>query len=114
MSNIIAEFITCPKDKCPLDVLADMGKEVVGAWIFLHEDAVKKLAKSVDDDFYDDGYREMYWQETEKYPSAAIKLEELKKIKWNLIHMIDASDIAFKTIPEKPEKIFYIRMEGKE
>ena len=75
---------------------------------------INELAKSVDDDFYDDGYREMYWEETEKYPSATIKLEELKKIKWNLIHMIDASDIAFKTIPEKPEKIFYIKMEGKE
>lgn len=112
--NIAAEFITCPKDKCPLDVLAEQGKELVGAWIYLHDSAVKRLAKSANDDFIDDGYREMYWEDTDKYPSTTLKIDDNRHLEWNLVHMIDADDIAFKKIEPTPAKIFFVKMEANE
>lgn len=35
-----------PKDKCPLDVLAEMKERTANAWIFLHHNAVEKLQRS--------------------------------------------------------------------
>lgn len=42
------EVTLVPKDKCPLDVLADMEERTADAWIYFHENAVKKLEKSCD------------------------------------------------------------------
>lgn len=113
MTTIATEFITCPRGKCPLDVLADMGKETVGAWIYLSDKAVAKLAKSADDDYTDDGFREMVWNGTEKYPPTLLRLDDNRHLKWNLVHKIDAEDIAFKEIPSIPAKIFFVKLEAK-
>lgn len=43
------EVILVPKDKCPLDVLAEMGERTKNAWIFLHQNATEKLKKTADE-----------------------------------------------------------------
>lgn len=38
--------IFVPKDKCPLEVLAEIGEQTRDAWIFLHNDVVDHLKET--------------------------------------------------------------------
>ena len=37
-----------PHDKCPLDILSEMGDKTQNAWIFLHRNAFEKLRSTAD------------------------------------------------------------------
>ena len=106
-----AELIICPKGKCPLDLLADMGTEIVDAWILLHDNAVERLVKTVTDDIAGAEYRELYWDATQEYPATAVYLDKGKQLDYHLVYKIRANDISFKDIPSTPEKIFLIKMQ---
>ena len=66
------EVILVPKDKCPLDVLAEMGEITEKAWIFLDASAYNKLLESDGCKVYgsekDDGKIMLKWEATDEYP----------------------------------------------
>lgn len=96
-----------PKDKCPLDVLADLGERTKNSWIFLHDNAVGKLTKTADC-IKEDEYLELVWSATEKYPAATLDIEIAGT--WHKIYRIIADDIAFEHEPQDPEEIFFLKM----
>jgi len=109
------EVILVPKEKCPLDVLAEMGDAVSNAWIFLHENAFEKLWKSADSHRRDNtmnGPEEatLKWKKTEKYPETNL-ICEVPKCTWAKIQMIKAVDIAYDICPNDPADIYFLKME---
>lgn len=111
------EVILVPKDKCPLDVLAEMGERIRNSWIFLHENAYEHLLKSK-------GVRHstgnimnanqetwIKWDATEEYPETVIFCEVPSPKGWGKISSIKADDIAFVLPPHDPEDIFFLKME---
>ena len=106
---MLKEVIYVPQDKCPLDVLAEMGPETGHAWIYFHENAIEKLTKSAD---YIDGcsvFLELEWKETEKYPKTIIRYENTTN-EWRKVFYINAIDISFDYEPSDPEYIFFLKM----
>ena len=91
------EVTFVPKDKCPLDVLAEMEERTAIAWIYFHENAVKKLEKSCDS--------------YEEFPATAITIGTEVIGCWNPVYSIDAEDIAFKSHSSDPEEILFLQME---
>ncbi|MBE5812063.1 MAG: hypothetical protein E7314_00215 [Clostridiales bacterium] len=107
---MLKEITYVPQDKCPLDVLAEMGAESSDAWIYLHENAIKKLAKSADHHLPScTGFIEMEWKETEKYPKTLLHYEDTAT-QWHKVLYINASDISFNYEPSDPKHIFFLKM----
>lgn len=106
--TMLKDVILVPKDKCPLDVLAEMGSQTARAWIFLHQNARAKLKKTAN---YVDGcrgYEELGWNATEKYPSTVIRLE-CTTDDWMRIYYIKADDIAFDHEVSDSKYIFFLK-----
>lgn len=101
------EVILVPKDKCPLDVLAEMGERTKNSWIFLHDNAISKLIKTADY-IEEDEYQEIVWHATEKYPATTLDIENGGT--WHKVYRIIAEDIAFEHEPQDPEDIFFLKM----
>ena len=106
---MLKEVTLVPKDKCPLDVLAEIGTQTANAWIFLHKNAVEKLRTTADEIIDAVDFLKMYWSGTEKYPSTTILLEGTAT--WYKVSTIEADDIAFKQSVSDPEHIFFLQME---
>jgi len=107
------EVIIVPKDKCALNVLAEMGEQIRNAWIFLHENAVEKLRKTADfKPNYGDKMK-FVWVETEDYPKTVLYFEkdEDAEVVWKKVYRIEASDIAFEDSPKDPEFLFFLKMQ---
>ena len=105
------EITIVPKDKCPLDVLAELGERTSKAWIFLHANAVEKLRSTVD------GFEEYYnsftlrWDASDKSPKTSINISDTSGFEWYEVFNIDAENIAFKNSSVDPEEIFFLKME---
>lgn len=109
---MIKEVIIVPQDRCPLDILADMGKKTENAWIFLHRNAVQKL-QSIADDYLDRpvaGFKEFNWEATEEFPKTSIQVENNSDKIWLEVYRIDADDISFHFASDDPCHIFFIQM----
>lgn len=109
------EVITVPKDKCPLDVLAEMGEQIKDAWIFLHRNAFEKLKNSDGVSGEEERKLGLYvltWEATEKYSETRL-ITDLGGLSadWTIILSISASDIAFNILSEDPEEIFFLKMD---
>ena len=107
------EIVIVPKDKCPLDVLADMGEATSNSWIFLHKNAIKKL-NSIADKYHADVIgqtQECFWNATDKFPETTIKIELCVVKTWLQVLSINADDIAFKERSDDPDNIFFLKME---
>lgn len=108
------EVILVPKDKCPLDVLAEMGERTENAWIFLDATAYNKLLESDGCEAYsreNDNERIMLkWEATEDYPATAVLLEIPTTYGWGKIISIEAEDIAFTLCMADPEDLFFLKM----
>lgn len=108
------EEIIVPKDKCPLDVLAEMGNQTENAWIFLHCNALENLRHSEGVCITDDvpGMEVLTWDATEGCPKTRVVVgfKSLSPI-WSAITSICASDIAFSLMSPDPENIYYLKME---
>ena len=111
------EVILVPKDKCPLDVLAEMGESIRNSWIFIHENAYERLLKS-------DGAKVsggdsvnrnkttcIIWEATDEYPETVIFCEVPELHGWGKITAITADDIAYCIAPVNPEDIIFLKME---
>ena len=104
------EVILIPKDKCPLDYIAEMGERTKNAWIYIHENIYDKLIKSdgVSAE-YEKTYFELTWEETEEYPKTEILVNY--GVEWYSVCNISAEDIAFKDKVDDPEEIFFLKMD---
>jgi len=107
---MIKEVILVPQDRCPLDVLAEMGEQTANSWIFLHENAVKKLRITADEDIDAGDFLLLTWEKTEKYPSTVFLLK--KEPTWYQVRRIEATDIAFSGKSIDPQNIFFLKMEA--
>lgn len=108
------EVIIVPKDKCPLDVLAEMGNQTRDAWIFLHCNVLEKLRHSKGVCIREGvpGTDVLTWAATEEYPETTV-IVDIKSLNavWKPITAICASDIAFTVMPVDFEDIFFLKME---
>ena len=107
------EVTLVPKDKCPLDVLAEIKERTANAWIFLHDNVVENLQKSCNE--YNLLYRgiRLKWNATKTFPdtSVLINREILGGAHWNFVYSIDADDIEFKYRSPNPEEIIFLQMD---
>ncbi len=109
------ETIIVPENKCPLDVLAEMGEITRNAWIYLHENAVEKLLSETPNSFNDQEcslYFTFGWNATEKFPDTSISISQQTFGEWRLIYKIKADDISFKALVKNPEDIFFLQMKN--
>lgn len=109
------EVIIVPKDKCPLDVLAEMEDRTENAWIFLHSNAVEKLQHS-EGVLYKEGRREgtivLTWEATKDYPETRIVIDICSQCTdWKPILLISATDISFNLMSVDPEDLYFLKME---
>ena len=109
------EVIPVPKDKCPLDVLAEMGERTNNCWIFLHHTALERLQHS-DGVSVKEGKKvgtlELTWEATDSYPETRIVVDVCSmSTDWKQIILISASDIAFTLISVDPEDLYFLKME---
>lgn len=109
------EVILVPKDKCPLNVLAEMGERIRNSWIFLHENAYEKLSKTSDihstnNTMNDAELAYMKWNATEEFP-VMILFCDVPSVTWGRIKSITASDIAYSICPSDPEDIYFLKMD---
>jgi hypothetical protein len=109
---MLKEITYVPQDKCPLDVLAEMGEKTRHAWIYLHANAIAKLLKTVDSIDENSGNKQYQytWNATEKYPRTVLTIDN-SSYPWFKVKAIDASDIIFRNAPSDPNDIFFIKME---
>ena len=108
------EVVIVPKDKCPLDVLAEMGEKTKDSWIFLHSNAVEKLQHS-DGVSSKEGRKQgtlvLTWEATEDYPETRIVVDVCGlNAEWKPIILISDSDIAFNLMPVDFEELFFLKM----
>ena len=105
------EVILVPKDKCPLDVLAEMGERTKNAWIFLHQNAVDKLRRTADETCeVAVGVYRFDWKATEEFPETILRFDISRGV-WSKITSITADDIAFKITSADPEDIYFLKMD---
>ena len=107
------EVIIVPKDKCPLNLLAEIGDRIKESWIFLHFNAVEKLQHS-DGVSYEEGRKRgtlvLTWEATESYPATKIVVDLASSTDWKPIILISASDIPYDLMPVDPEDLFFLKM----
>lgn len=105
------EVIPVPKDKCPLDVLAEMGERTKNAWIFLHQNATEKLKKTADECKYSSSpVYTLLWNATDEFPETRVRIDIMYG-EWSSVDRISANDIAFKQKSANPEDIFFLKMD---
>lgn len=106
------EVILVPKEKCPLNVLAEMGEKTENAWIFLDASAYNKLLES-------DGCEVVYnteekimlrWKATEEYSETEVYMGVPTSCGWGEIISIKDEGIAFTFPKADPEDIFFLKM----
>ena len=102
--------ISVPKDKCPLDVLAEMGEQTKNAWIFLHQNAINKLRRTVNKVTKLRDLCEFAWDATEKYTSTILTFKKETGC-WYKVCRIYASDIAFRLQVKDPENVIFLKMD---
>ena len=112
------EVIIVPKDKCPLNLLAEMGESIRNSWIFLHENAYERLVNSEGakasgvDTLNRNKTICLIWEATEEYPKTVVFCEVPPAKGWGKISGIEAEDISYSMIcPNDPEDIFFLKME---
>ncbi len=106
--------ILVPKDKCPLDVLADMQERIRNSWIFLHRNAVNKLRETADETREIAFGSYMCWKGTDEYPSTLLTFDSdlvgTCRGVWSQVTAIIASDINFASSLD-PKYIYFLKME---
>lgn len=105
------ETLFVAKDKCPLDVIAELGELTANSWIFLHRSALDKLINSANYITNVSAYKMLEWSKTDNYPKTVVKTLNLSSAIWIRVHSIDAANIAFKICSSAPDYIFFIAME---
>lgn len=111
------EVILVPKDKCPLDVLAEMGERIRNSWIFLHENAYQHLLKSKGASHFTENSMNanqetlITFDATKDYPETVMSCEIPPTKGWGKITYIEADDISFEFSPNDPQDIYFLKMD---
>ena len=110
------EVILVPKDKCPLDVLSEMGERIRNSWIFLHENAYQRFKSegdtfSVGNSMNANQTAIFTWDATEKHPNRGLIVEIPNSKGWGKITYIEAKDICFGMVTNDPEDIYFLKMD---
>ena len=106
------EITIVPKDKCPLEVLAELGEKTAGAWIFLHTNVVQKLRSTAEglELFYNSF--NLKWNNCPKQCSTLMKISETPNhLLWHEVLEMNSKNIAFKHPSINPNEIFFLQME---
>ena len=106
------EVTIVPKDKCPLDILAELGERTAESWIFLHANAINKLRATCNREEESAASFTLRWDACEKYPETVLNISEAYIGCWYMVNTIFADDIAFKCHSYDPAEIFFLKMEG--
>ncbi len=111
------EVILVPKDKCPLDVLVELGDRVKNSWFFLHKNAYEKLLKM------NIGHMKFNILNSPERMCITLKNEnkespdtvifcDIPRPTWGQITSIDAPNIAYYGVrPFDPEDIYFLKMD---
>lgn len=104
------EVILVPKDKFPIDVIAEIGERTKNCWIFLHDNAYLRLKNACDKDLSTSYYKEFFFESSNDSPETHITFHNCRNGDWFKVISISAYDLDVKC-SEDPEDIFFIRME---
>lgn len=103
--------ILVPRNKCLLDVLAEMEERIENAWLFINDDVVMKLEEDclliecmINEEIF------MYWQATENNSRTSLSLKTAYG-EWFFCSSISAEDISFTVPAPVPNDVFFIMME---
>ena len=106
-----------PKEKYPLDALAEQGERICNAWIFLHVSVVLKLEADQEvtvEKAYNGGKILIWKPKAGKYWDNRIIYRNFEATDWYLLTNASAENIAFKAVGdvEDPEEVIFVTMEG--
>ncbi len=106
------KIMNCPIDKCPLDLLAELGERTKDCKIYLDQKALEKLQESCSKSVSTDSrLLSMFWAASRTYPSTELLVSKEKtKDGYFEILYIKADDIAFEEPSCNPKEIFKIKM----
>lgn len=106
------EVTIVPKDKCPLDILADLGERTKSAWIFLHENAVEKLVNIANQKQEFASSLKLIFEATKESLETEVVISTVSLGTFYYpISTIKADDIAFEYYASEPAEIFLLKME---
>lgn len=105
------EEIIVPKDKCPLDVLSELGNRTAKAWIFLHRNVVHKLRTTCDGEEEFCNSFALNWNACKNHPDKKMNILDHYTITWYPVYQIQAENIAFHIQVHDPDEIFFLKME---
>lgn len=108
------ETLLVPNDKCPLDVLAELGERTKNSWIFFHYNVIEYLWQTTKVETGHTTYIMFEWEATKDSPKKLLYTEEFfgtAKV-WMKVLRIDANNIAFSLPPEDPENIYFLKMDA--
>ena len=111
------EVILVPKDKCPMDILAEMGERIRNSWIFLHENAYQHLLKSKGVSHSTGNIMNrnqntlIKWKATKDFPETVVFCDVPDAKGWGKITHIEADDISYSLYPHDPEDIYFLKMD---
>ena len=112
------EVILVPKDKCPLDVLAEMGERIENAWIFLHSDDVENSYNNTCGFCINKGHgtlgaKDLIWEDD--YPKIAVTIDALAlPTEWHPIIQMSYADNIDYIMPSDPQEVLFLKMEEDE
>lgn len=108
------KIISVPREKCPLDVLADMKERTNLADIFFSPAAADNLIETADIVLSnsDTSLISLLWNETEEYSMTSVFLErkhfeEPTGVQYQVL-IISADDIAFRHKVDKPTVNYFL------
>ena len=106
MKNVII----VPKDRCPLEVLAEMGERTRNAWIFLHKNVFERLRRSCDEENWTEFecYTHFFWKTTIEQELISVSLFTEP---WYSVGYIKSPNIAFDVRTAEPEETLFLKME---
>ena len=105
------EIIFVPKNKCPLDTLAEMGEKIKNSWINFDQNLVEELAASADICFCTSTTEMTAYKLTWRAKNRTSKTEIVLKSatsEWFSVGSIFASDIAFKYASNDPDSLYFL------
>lgn len=94
--------------ECPFEYIANLGDISKNYLFFLSNNTLSYVRKICDSFVIEDGILIVIFDETREFP----KTEVIINLKDGLIENIEASDIAFKKLPENPSGILKINYVG--
>ena len=100
-------LLSVPDDKCCLDVLAGLGERTKNAWIFLERSFLQKLKSTASEESCVDNLFNLKFDATDDYPETLITLKHFTD-DWLLFDTISADDIAFTTMPSRPDLLILL------